>query len=76
MFLFDYIDPFVFFVALGIGIFLVYVLNPSPKIVHKYPNVKNAGKITYLDDEGVCYKYHTEEVPKPESNEHVEPMHS
>jgi hypothetical protein len=70
MFLFDYIDPFVFFIALGIGIFLVYILNPIQKIVHKYPTLENAGKTTYLDDEGVCYKYHTEEVSKP-NNESV-----
>ena len=62
MFPFDYIDPLVFFIALGVGIFIAYVMNPTPKIVHKYPTVENAGKITYLDDEGVCYKYNYEEV--------------
>lgn len=63
--IFDYIDPLVFFIALGIGIFLAYILNPAPTIVHKYPTPDNSKKTTYLDDTGVCYKYHAEEVPKP-----------
>lgn len=61
----EYINPVVFFIALGIGFLIVYVLNPKPTIVYKYPTPENAGKITYLDDEGVCYKYNYEEVNPP-----------
>lgn len=69
--IFDYIDPLVFFVALGIGIFLAYILNPSPTVVHKYPTPDNSKSITYVDDESVCYKYHSEEVPKPDDTDNV-----
>ena len=64
--IFELIDPLVFFVALGIGIFLAYILNPNPTIVHKYPTPDNSKDITYVDDESVCYKYQTEEVSEPE----------
>jgi hypothetical protein len=72
MFFLEYLDPLVFFIALGIGVFLAYIMNPAPKVVHKYPTVENAGKITYLDDEGVCYKYHSEEVDVPKDKSNVE----
>lgn len=64
----EYIDPLVFLISLGIGIFLAYIMHPGPTIVYKYPNLTNAGKITYVDDKGVCYKYHSTEVSVPSSN--------
>lgn len=69
--IFDYIDPLVFFVALGIGIFVAYILNPSPTIIHKYPTPDNSKDITYIDDQSVCYKYHSEEIDVPEDQENV-----
>jgi len=70
--IFNYIDPLVFFIALGIGIFVAYILNPSPKIVHKYPTPDNSKKITYVDDESVCYKYNAEETDMPQDNSPIE----
>ena len=72
MFFLEYINPIIFFVALGLGIFLVYIVNPKPKIVYKYPTPENAAKITYVDDEGVCYKYNHEEVSSPQQIENHE----
>ena len=63
MLLFESIKPLYFMVAFGIGMFLSYVFAPEPKIIIQYPTKDNAGKITYQDDAGVCYKYravHTE----------------
>lgn len=70
--IFDYIDPLVFIIALGIGIFVAYILNPAPTIVHKYPTPDNSKKITYVDDESVCYKYHAEETGMPQDGAPVE----
>lgn len=61
----DYIDPLVFLIALCVGLFYTYLATPSPTIVIKYPTPDNAGKITYVDDAGVCYKYHVKEVNCP-----------
>ena len=62
------IDIFYFFISLFIGFFLVYVTSPKPKVIVKYPTVKNAGKILYEDDNGVCYKYKAIEVDCKNSN--------
>lgn len=65
MFVLDYIDPFAFLVSLGIGIFVTYVIRREPRIIIKYPTPENAGKITYVDDAGVCYRYKATEVECP-----------
>lgn len=37
----------------------------EPKIVIQYPTPENAGKITYIDDAGVCYRYRAQPVSCP-----------
>jgi len=56
------IITFYVFVGLFIGFLFVYIFKPKPIVIvsesNKYePNLNNAGKVTYLDDNGVCYKY-------------------
>ena len=60
-----YIDPVYFLISFAIGIFLTYVFTPPPKIVVKYPTPYNAGKITYKDDNNVCYRYKANKVKCP-----------
>ena len=55
--IFNKINPFYFMISFGIGVFLSYIYTPEPKIVIQYPTPENAGKITYQDDAGVCYRY-------------------
>lgn len=55
------IDLMIFFISLFIGLFLVYVTAPTPNIIFKYPTVKTANDITYIDEANTCYKY----IPKP-----------
>jgi len=64
-FILDYIDPFAFFMALGIGLLYTYLTTPYPKIVYKFPTPYNAGKITYVDESNVCYKYKANKVQCP-----------
>lgn len=61
----DYIDPLVFLIALCVGLFYTYISTPAPTVVIKYPTPDNAGKITYVDDAGVCYRYQMKEVSCP-----------
>ena len=63
--IFDRIDPFYFIISFGIGVFLSYIFKPEPKIVIQYPTPENAGKITYVDDAGVCYRYKAINVSCP-----------
>ena len=55
----------IFFILLGLclGFFVVYVTTPAPKIVMKYPTIDNIQDTTYVDENGVCYKYYAIEVP-------------
>lgn len=52
------------YILLGliIGILGVFFIKPQKTIIYKYPNPENAGKITYKDKNGVCYKYNAKEV--------------
>ena len=58
----EYVDPFIFCVTLGFAVFIGYIMAPKPTIVYKFPTPKNAGKITYKDESGVCYKYKANEM--------------
>lgn len=49
-------------ISFAIGIFIIYILKPSPLIIMKYPNLENAGKIIYKDRNGTCFVYETKEV--------------
>ena len=60
-----FLNPFIFIVAFGISILVVYILQPEPTIVYKYPNPENAGKYTYQDENKSCYKYEANEVKCP-----------
>lgn len=70
----DYIDPFYFFIALCVGLLYTYVTAPQPKIVVKYPTPHNAGKITYVDDAGVCYKYKVKPAQCPQNSQDIKKM--
>ncbi len=70
-FLFDYIDPFVFLLSLCIGLFYTYITTPYPQLIIKYPTPFNAGKITYVDNNNVCYKYQIEQVNCPEDKSKI-----
>ena len=65
MFLLQYIDPLYFFAALCLGLFYTYITAPKPQIVIKYPTPFNAGKVTYIDQNNVCYKYQIRKTQCP-----------
>lgn len=68
MSIFNYIDPFYFFLAFSVGLILTYLMTPTPTIIIKYPTPENAGKYIYKDKADVCYKYKAEEVVCPDDN--------
>lgn len=52
------INIFAFLISMSIGFFIIYITNPKPEIVIKYPNVQNNGlSEMYIDNNKVCYKY-------------------
>ena len=56
------ITLFYFIVSLAIGIMILYIIHPQPKIVIKYPTIDNMSKTIYKDDKGTCYNYKKEEI--------------
>jgi hypothetical protein len=71
MFPLDYIDPFYFLIALCVGLFYTYITAPVPQIIIKYPTPFNAGKITYVDQNDVCYKYQIKKVTCPKDRSQI-----
>ena len=65
------IDPFYFVISFCIGILLVYLLTPVPKIVIRYPTPENSGKIIYKDDNNVCYKYNAIKIQCPKDKSKI-----
>jgi len=69
--IFDFLNPVAFFFALGIGLLYTYLTTPYPKVVYKFPTPANAGKITYVDEDNVCYKYQANQVQCPEDGSKI-----
>jgi len=56
------ITLFYFIISLFIGILILYIIHPEPKVVIRYPTIDNMSKNTYKDDRGTCYNYKKIEV--------------
>ncbi len=56
----DYFDLKYFIIAFFVGITIVYFTTGTPEVIVKYPTPFNAGKITYMDEVGNCYKFEAE----------------
>ena len=56
------IEPLYFIISIFITMFILYVQAPKPEIIVKYPNIKEEISDTYIDDQGVCYRYHRVEI--------------
>jgi len=63
--IFDFIDPFIFLLALFVGLAYTYATTPPPRVVIKYPTPFNVRDTVYQDVNGVCYKYKIREVECP-----------
>ena len=55
----------ILFIILGflIGLFIIYIITPPPKIVIKYPTIDNIENTTYVDENNQCYRYYASEIP-------------
>lgn len=70
----DKLHPFYFILAFATGLLFAYLSQPRPEIVFKFPSPSNAGKVTYKDKNGQCYKYKHDEVPCPSSGQNMKPQ--
>ena len=63
--------PFLF--GLAMGIFVVYILKPSPVVITRYPNLENVGEIVYRDRNGACFQYTTKTVDCDKVEDKIKP---
>ena len=59
---FGRLEFFPFLCGLAVGIFVVYILKPAPMVIHKIPNLENAGELVYKDRNGTCFSYDAKQV--------------
>lgn len=57
------VEIFYIFVGLFLGLFLVYIITPPPRVILKYPTLENIQNTTYVDETGQCYRYYAKEIP-------------
>lgn len=48
--------------AIIITFLILYLRNPKPHIILKYPNINNKLSNLYIDNKGTCYRYKTKEI--------------
>jgi hypothetical protein len=68
------INLFYFLIAFAFGILYVYISRPETKVVVKFPSPYNAGRVTYRDQAGACYKFKAEKKSCPIDKEAIRPQ--
>jgi hypothetical protein len=58
------VETIYFIVAMFATLFVLYISSPKPEIIVKYPDITQVKSDVYVDDVGVCYRYHRIEVDK------------
>jgi hypothetical protein len=72
--MFEHIDLFWFILAFAVSMFYIYVSNPEPKVVMKFPSPFNADEVTYRDSSNTCYKFKAEKKVCPKNSKMVRPQ--
>lgn len=55
----------IFIASFAIGMLYVYLSNPPPKVILKFPSPYNAGKVIYHDKSDECFVFDSEKVTCP-----------
>lgn len=66
-----YIDLRMFLISLAVGIFIVYIYQPTPTVIYVYPTPDNVNNIRYKDHAGNCFKFKANEVKCPEDTTQI-----
>ena len=62
---FQKINLYAFIISFAIGLLVVYIVTPIPRIVYKYPSPYNTDKIVYKTNNQICYRYKIKKVNCP-----------
>lgn len=63
--IFRFISLPVFLISVAVGLFFVYLSQPSPTAIYVYPTPDNAGKVQYKDKADNCFQFESREVRCP-----------
>jgi hypothetical protein len=72
--IFDKLSPLYFMLAFIVGLLVCYVMEPKKKVILKFPSPTNAGKVTYVDNQGQCYKYDVQKLEVCPTDKTVKPQ--
>jgi hypothetical protein len=56
------IIPIYFVVSIFLTMLILYILYPQPDVIVKHPSPEQDISDVYVDDNGVCYRYHRKEI--------------
>lgn len=68
------IEPIYLLTAMFITVLILYVFGPEAEIVVKYPDLSKEVSDVYVDNRGVCYRYHRVELE--DNNSYSDPQKS
>lgn len=52
------LEPTYFIAAMFVTMFILYIAQPNPDIIVKYPSPEDEVSDVYIDDNNVCYRYY------------------
>ena len=51
-----------FLLSLILTFLILYICNPDPQVILKYPKYTEKMSDLYVDENNVCYRYETKEI--------------
>jgi len=63
--IFKFVSLRVFLISVAIGIFFVYLSQPTPTMIYVYPTPDNVDKVEYKDKADNCFQFESQEVRCP-----------
>mgnify|MGYP006187262589 CR=1 FL=1 len=66
-----YIDARLFIISLALGLFFVYIYQPTPSIIYVYPTPDNVKNLQYKDKVDNCYSFDAIEVKCPDNRDEI-----
>ena len=72
--IFRFVSLPVFLISVAIGLFFVYLSQPSPTTIYVYPTPDNINKVQYKDKADNCFQFETQEVRCPSDKTTIKPI--
>ena len=72
--IFKFVSLPVFLISVAIGLFFVYLSQPSPTTIYVYPTPDNINKVQYKDKADNCFQFETQEVRCPSDKTTIKPI--